>query len=153
MLLQIISVKDKKKPKINQNIIYPQNNKDDAILTKHPFELLRWSNDLPNITILMGYNSNEGLYGLRSMLKQNKMEICDNDLGRFIPEACGVDKTDSAVCGPIVCEMRDFYLNGKSIQNETIYETTVLLSDYHFVIDTFLTIALYARYHPKYGNI
>lgn len=96
---------------------------------------------------MMGYNSLEGLLMLIDAHKGNKIGRFDKDLARFIPKSVNL-APDDIRCNILADKIRQFYLNGLELNEDTLACFTNLLTDYHFTIHSYLA----AELHSKYQN-
>lgn len=122
---------------------------DEAILTKSPIELMRDAGNSSNIPILMGYNNKDGLFMFTDLCKTKKLEQIENDLARLIPKSLNVQFNDPERCQIVAQKMRDFYLSGKSICDETFDGFVDMLTDYHFGIFCALAVELHAKHQRR----
>lgn len=109
---------------------------------------MRDSANSSNIPIMMGYNSKDGLVMFTDLYKTKKVEQVENDLARLIPKSLNLAVDDQRI-KVVEQKMRDFYLNGRKIDQETYDEVTDLLTDYHFSIFFALGTELHAKYQRR----
>lgn len=104
--------------------------------------------DGKNIPMMMGYNSKDGLVMLVDAVMGDKLKRFDNDLARLIPKS--VDLTpDDERCKLLANRMRQFYLNGNRICDDTLDGFVDLYTDYYFSLFTYLVAELQARYQNR----
>lgn len=111
-------------------------------------DLMMKSVDTKNIPLMMGYNSMEGLLMLIDAQKNNKIEHFDEDLARFIPKSVNLAPQDER-CNILAEQIRQFYLNGRKLNADTLDGFTNLLTDYHFTIHSYLAAELHARHQNR----
>lgn len=97
---------------------------------------------------MMGYNSNDGLIMLIDALKGNKFEQFDEDLARLIPKSVNLAPDDHR-CIAVANRMRQFYLNGKKLDKNTLDGFVDLLTDYHFTILAYLAAELHSKFQNR----
>lgn len=101
-----------------------------------------------DIPMMVGYNSIEGLVGLIDCHKNEKYQLIDKDLARYIPKTIDLALTDPK-CADFADEIREFYFSGRNVSDQTMVELTNLLGDYHFNMETQLLAESYARRQHK----
>lgn len=121
----------------------------EAIIAKPPMELMKSPIDSLNIPIMMGYNSKDGLIMLIDILKNKKIDQLENDLARLIPRSVNL-ATDDERCKVLANRMRQFYMNGKQLSQETLDDLVDLMTDYHFTIFSYLGAELHAKYQNRF---
>lgn len=121
---------------------------DEAVFTKSPKDLMCDTLNAPNIPIIMGYNSKEGLLMLTDTFKRNKIVQVDNDLARLIPKSLSLDVHDLR-CKQIEQKIREFYFSRRKIFKETSDEFIDLLTDYHFSICSMLAVYFHTKYQKR----
>lgn len=97
---------------------------------------------------MMGYNSKDGLIMLIDALKNNKFEQYEEDLTVFIPKSVNLPVDDER-CKVLAKKMRDFYLNGGKLCEDTLDGFVDLLTDYHFTILSYLGAELHSKYQNR----
>lgn len=120
----------------------------EAIITESPLKLMSTPSKSQQISIMIGYNSNEGLIMLPDALKIKKLQQLDKDLARMIPKSINLS-VDDPLCQFVANEIRQFYFNGKTLSSDNANELADVMSDYHFVIGSHLTAELHARYQSR----
>lgn len=121
---------------------------DEAIITNPPLEMMKSPIDTKIIPIMMGYNSKDGLVMLPDALVGNKFERFDNDLARLIPRSVNLAPEDER-CKLLATQMRQLYLNGNRICDDTLDGFVDLFTDYYFSLFTHLAAELFARYQNR----
>lgn len=96
----------------------------------------------------MGYNSKDGLLMLIDALKGNKFEKFQEDFSRFIPKSVNLAPDDQR-CKAVANQMRQFYLDGKKLSEDTLDGFVDLLTDYHFTILAYLGAELHSRHQKR----
>lgn len=97
---------------------------------------------------MLGYNSHEGIVMIPDVIRNNKYELYDKDLIRFIPKSIDLDVKDPR-CQHVGNAIRDLYFNGQNLTNRNIGQLVHLMSDYHFVLSMHLTAELYALHQHR----
>lgn len=101
-----------------------------------------------DIPMMVGYNSIEGLAGFIDCHKNDKYQLLDKDLARFIPKTIDLALNDPK-CTEFAGQIREFYFSGRNVSDQTKVELTNLLGDYHFNMETQFLAEAYARRQHK----
>lgn len=112
-------------------------------------ELMKSKIDYFNIPIMMGYNSKDGLIMLLDALKSKKFDQFEGDLARMIPRSVDLAVDDDR-CNILANRIRQFYLHGKALSQETLDDFVDLNTDYHFTIFAHLAAELHSKYQNRY---
>lgn len=120
----------------------------NAILSKLPIELMNRQN-LINIPVMMGYNSEEGIITLYDIYK--KFNLYDKDIAKMIPRSLNIpnespSEPESLKLGDAI---RKFYFNGQKLSDKLLTEMSKLQTDYHFAIGSHLYAEMHSRRQPK----
>lgn len=111
-------------------------------------ELMKSKIDSFNIPIMVGYNSKDGLIMMLDALKSKKFDQFESDLARLIPRSVNLEPDDER-CKVLANKIRQFYLHGKQLSQETLDEFVDLNTDYHFTIFSYLGAELHAKYQNR----
>lgn len=98
--------------------------------------------------MIFGYNSNEGIVGLPDCHEKNKYELFDKDLARYIPKTIDL-VMDDPKCEAIADNIRQFYFSGRKVSDESKFELSKLIGDYHFNMELQFLAETYARRQHK----
>lgn len=108
--------------------------------------------DDKNIPMMIGYNSKDGLVMLADAVVGDKLERFDNDLARLIPKSVNLAPDDER-CKLLANRMRQLYLNGNRICDDTLDGFVDLYTDYYFSLFTYLVAELHAKYQNRYDQL
>lgn len=118
------------------------------MLSKPPMELMNQQN-LFNIPVMMGYNSEEGIITLADIYK--KFNLYEEDLAKMIPRSLNVpNESGSERESQKLAELiRNFYFNGQTLSEKMLNEMSKLQTDYHFAIGAHFAAEMHSRRQPK----
>uniref|UniRef100_T1P807 carboxylesterase n=1 Tax=Musca domestica TaxID=7370 RepID=T1P807_MUSDO len=117
----------------------------DAFIKQPILDRLKQADSVA-IPSIMGYNSAEGLAMMVNAMR--KVEEYDRDFKRMVPRNIPLNPDDPEL-EIIARQMRDFYMNGRSLSPKVFNELANILTDYHFAIDMQLAAEWQVRLQPK----
>ncbi|XP_023162626.2 acetylcholinesterase-like [Drosophila hydei] len=115
----------------------------DSILNKPFLDLLHDKERLPEIPVLLGYNSAEGTVLITN--PKQKVELFDKDMVRLVPRNL-VEDPEAPEALEAAEDIRQFYFNGKSPTIECFDNLVDLLGDVHFNLDLQHTAEVHASF-------
>ncbi|XP_055606004.1 esterase B1-like [Uranotaenia lowii] len=117
----------------------------DAIITKHPIELMSEPNGI-GIPILTGYNNREGIMVLIDAVKH--LDLYNKEPKRFIPRTLNLDY-NSEEARELGKEIKKFYFQDKPVCQETVPQLVDLFTDKYLVAYPIIT-EMWARFQHNY---
>ncbi|CRL07130.1 CLUMA_CG020125, isoform A [Clunio marinus] len=123
---------------------------DAAFLTEDPRKILT-EGKFNKVPLLIGYNANEAMLFLRRFRKDKTLlDKYENDFNRLIPTDLNVTQgRNSSEANLVADRIRDFYLGGRPISQDTIEEMIFLLTDEMFVRGMTNAVKFHAKFTPN----
>ncbi|XP_001662099.2 esterase B1 [Aedes aegypti] len=116
----------------------------DAIITKHPTEIMR-DPDGVGIPIIQGYNEYDGMMVLLDAVKNPNMYNLQPE--RFIPRTLNVD-CYAPEARKLAMEIKKAYFGDQDVSRETVMQLVELFTD-KYILSYRISFELWAKYQTK----